>query len=108
MRWTRVWMLSLPGIWQANHRPIIQTNSALFGDLYNSGGTAAGVGLCLWGTCATHCGDGGANSWKIRLTSVLFSAQFWGAYLGSCGWNSYRLGAMTLKKKESEMGICHC
>lgn len=42
-------MLSLPVIWQTNHRPIIQTISALLGDLDNNGGTAAGVGLCLRG-----------------------------------------------------------
>ena len=75
-RWARVWMLSLPGRWQTNHRPIIQTISALLGDLDNSGGTAAGVGLCLWGTFATHCGDGGANFGESRLTTVLFMVQF--------------------------------
>lgn len=77
-------MLSQPGIWQTNHRLIIQTISALLGDLDNSGGTAAGVGLCLWGsfatfaTFATHRGEGGENSWEIRPATVLFAAQFWG------------------------------
>lgn len=54
-------MLSLPGIWQTNHGPIIQMICALLGDLHNSGGTTAGMGLCLWGTFAIHCGDSGAN-----------------------------------------------
>ncbi len=90
-----VWRQGKTGIWQANHRPTILitlTISALCGDLDNSGGTAVGAGLCLWGTLASHCGDGGANSWEIRLATVdvrVFCGPILGANFGSCGWNAY-------------------
>jgi len=74
-------MLYQTGIWQTKHHPTTPTISALRGDLDNSGGTAAEAGLCLRGTFAAHCGDGGANSWEIRSAAVAgvhFVARFWG------------------------------
>ncbi len=50
-------------------------------DADNSGGTAAGAGLCLWGTFAAHGGDGGAISCEARLATVdawVLYGQFWG------------------------------
>jgi len=49
---------------------VMRVYGDLRADFDNCGGTAAGAGLCLWGTFAAHCGDGGANSWAIRLGAV--------------------------------------